>query len=395
MKAKRRSSLNIDQKVDARSAPAKVTTDDESALTSKGYVKIGRIKATQPGNKTGAEVTEGLRAAALSKAAGAGGDVVRFTREGGVDTTNVPGKMRRVCAQEQQAWAGAASHQDCYTDIHGFQHCNTVSDGSKYITTCVRWESVATTKLVKSAVSEGTVWRYDPNLPAEIARAEAAREDAAREAAKEAYRKEDAAREAAKEAYRKEEAAREEASRKAEADEIAFRPWKSLNFEAKDGSPRKEAELLLAHGADVNAKDEHGRTPLYKAADDDNKELTALLLAHGADVNAKDDIGYTPLHCASYKDESELLLTHGADANAKDKEGKTPLHKAASADPEDYKGLGKEVIKFLTERNLARIEVLLDHGADVNAKDNDGQTPLFYAKIGAIAKLLRAQGGQK
>ena len=348
MKAKRRSSLNIDQKVDARSAPAKVTTDDESALTSKGYVKIGRIKATQPGNKTGAEVTEGLRAAALSKAAGAGGDVVRFTREGGVDTTNVPGKMRRVCAQEQQAWAGAASHQDCYTDIHGFQHCNTVSDGSKYITTCVRWESVATTKLVKSAVSEGTVWRYDPNLPAEIARAEAAREDAAREAAKEAYRKE--------------EAAREEASRKAEADEIAFRPWKSLNFEAKDGSPRKEAELLLAHGADVNAKD---------------------------------DIGYTPLHCASYKDESELLLTHGADANAKDKEGKTPLHKAASADPEDYKGLGKEVIKFLTERNLARIEVLLDHGADVNAKDNDGQTPLFYAKIGAIAKLLRAQGGQK
>jgi len=47
----------ISQKVDARSAPAKVTTEGESALTSKGYVQIGTIKAAQPGKKTSAEVT--------------------------------------------------------------------------------------------------------------------------------------------------------------------------------------------------------------------------------------------------------------------------------------------------------------------------------------------------
>jgi len=204
---------------------------------------------------------------------------------------------------------------------------------------------------------------------------------------------EDAAREAAKEAYRKDEAALEEAPRKAAANEIAFRPWKSLNFEAKDGSPVKEAELLLAHGADVNARDSDGRTPLYKAAADDNKDLTTLLLAHDADVNAKDNYGNTPLHRALYKDESELLLAHGADVNARDNKGQTPLHNAASDDPKDFKGKG--VLKLATEWDLARIEVLLAHGADVNAKDNDGRTPLSYAKIGAVAKLLQQHGGHK
>jgi ankyrin repeat protein len=231
--------------------------------------------------------------------------------------------------------------------------------------------TVPITRKEEGYVSEGTVWRYDPKLVTDIARAE----DAAREAA------------------RKEKAAREEAARKAEAAEIARWPWKSLNYEAKDGSSEKEAELILAHGADVNAKVVLDYTPLHHAASEDNTELTALLLAHGADVNARDNLGWTPLHIAHYKDESELLLAHGADVNAKDKEGKTPLHKAASDDPKDFKGKG--VLKFETETEIARIEVLLAHGADVNAKDNDGRTPLFYAKIGAIVNLLRQHGGHE
>jgi hypothetical protein len=43
----------IDQKVDARPSPAKVTPDEESALTSKGYVKIGTISASKEGRKEG------------------------------------------------------------------------------------------------------------------------------------------------------------------------------------------------------------------------------------------------------------------------------------------------------------------------------------------------------
>ena len=71
----------LPQKLDARSAPAKVTSEEDYALTSKGYVLIGWVSASQPGKKTDAAVTKQLESAILQKAAEAGGDVVRFLRE--------------------------------------------------------------------------------------------------------------------------------------------------------------------------------------------------------------------------------------------------------------------------------------------------------------------------
>ena len=51
----------------------------------------------------------------------------------------------------------------------------------------------------------------------------------------------------------------------------------------------------LAAGADVNAKDDDGWTPLHQATDEGHKEIVELLIAKGADVNATDEDGETPL----------------------------------------------------------------------------------------------------
>jgi ankyrin repeat protein len=86
-------------------------------------------------------------------------------------------------------------------------------------------------------------------------------------------------------------------------------------------------ELLIAKGADLNAKDVWEETLLFKAATKAHKEIAELLIANGADVNAQDD-DWLPLHGAAeygQKEMAELLIAAGADVNAKTKRGKTPL----------------------------------------------------------------------
>ena len=88
------------------------------------------------------------------------------------------------------------------------------------------------------------------------------------------------------------------------------------------------AEFLLANGADVNAKNRRGATPLHVAARAGQKEVAEFLLANGADIEAKERYGFTPLHLAvqgNHKEIVELLLVNGADVNAVDKGGWTPL----------------------------------------------------------------------
>jgi hypothetical protein len=89
------------QTIDARSSPAQVTSDDESALQSKGYTEIGTISASMKSKKTDADIAQQLQAAILQKAAEAGGDFVRFTKTAETGTT---GKNKNMVVSEGTVW---------------------------------------------------------------------------------------------------------------------------------------------------------------------------------------------------------------------------------------------------------------------------------------------------
>jgi len=99
------------------------------------------------------------------------------------------------------------------------------------------------------------------------------------------------------------------------------------------------ARLLLASGADPSqaARNATRVAPLHSAVAGRNLETARDLLAHGADVHARQEGGFTPLHGAAVDGSEEtirLLLSHGADRAARDDAGKTPADLAREAGKE-------------------------------------------------------------
>ena len=89
----------------------------------------------------------------------------------------------------------------------------------------------------------------------------------------------------------------------------------TLLHEATIKGKKEVVELLIAKGADINAKDKDGQTPLHAAVNGGYKELAELLIARGADMNAKNNSGRTPLDLArerKYKEVAKLLKKYGA-----------------------------------------------------------------------------------
>ena len=149
-----------------------------------------------------------------------------------------------------------------------------------------------------------------------------------------------------------------------------------LQLAAVKGS-KDIAELLLLKGADVNAKNNDSQTPLHFAAAKGETQLVKLLISKGAELNAKDSYGFTPLHNAASggnKEAAEYLISKGAGINSRTSHGSTPLHLAVSYNHRDA------------------VQSLLSKGAHVNKKDDDGDTPIFKAKNLAMAEMLISKG---
>ena len=186
----------------------------------------------------------------------------------------------------------------------------------------------------------------------------------------------------------------------------SFPPYSSRLDNLPTGQQRRAVmELLMIGGANINVGEGTlGRTLLHQAASSADKELALLLIERGAEINAKDKNGQTPLHCATgaeefgksrheFADLAILLLANGADVNARDRSGRCPLHWAAlrgyeaaagellagGAKPEVTDGSlwGNTPLHYAAEAcNEGVTNLLLDSGANPNATNRKRLTPL-------------------
>lgn len=151
---------------------------------------------------------------------------------------------------------------------------------------------------------------------------------------------------------------------------------KTLLYYAVYHNHEKIVKYLVRHGADVNATDKKGFTPIMFATD---INIVKYLVEHDAKLNVANECGDTFLHFLSSHSATEndhtvivkYLVDHGADVNLQNEVGNTPLHLAAR--------INNEIIA----------KYLIDHDSYVNKRNLYGNTPLIYAILNNNAKLVQ------
>ncbi len=179
---------------------------------------------------------------------------------------------------------------------------------------------------------------------------------------------------------------------------------KFSDYEYSDNQNNHEVAASLLKTGTIDVKDKNGLTPLCWAALKGNDEFAHLLLEKGANANSASEDGDTPLICAlktwiGLPDESKeiinkrrenkvkifhKLLEHQADVNHLNKDGISPLMQS--------------VLFHIQENDmLMLISKLLEKGADINQKSDNGNTALIYAvnrELEIVTKYLIDKGAE-
>lgn len=195
---------------------------------------------------------------------------------------------------------------------------------------------------------------------------------------------------------------------------IMFQRAVSTRDLAAGSEMRESAKALLLAGADISARDNMGRTPLFEAAKGGEVTYSAvqLLIDQEANVMAQEDHdGWVPLNCAAQAGHDatiQLLIDHGAKINHKDSNSDTALHIACRNGRESAAQLLVENGANINVTNTALqlpihgaagsgnkeiIELLLQKGSQANATnaaDFLGATPLHFAAENGSVPAIKA-----
>ena len=180
---------------------------------------------------------------------------------------------------------------------------------------------------------------------------------------------------------------------------------------AESGDPRAVL-LLLAAGANINATDERGRTAVMAATHANQVETVRVLIEAGADINIRDDRLDNPFLYASAEGLFrivQLTIEANADTRLTNRFGGTALIPAAErghvdivrelltrtdVDVDHVNNLGWTalleaiILSDGGERHQQIVQILVDHGANVNLPDANGITPLAHARQRGYAQII-------
>jgi ankyrin repeat protein len=166
---------------------------------------------------------------------------------------------------------------------------------------------------------------------------------------------------------------------RAERREMLEKNFHRLIEAAQTNNANKIKRLLKIKDIDINARDSNELTALHNAANESANHVLATLLESliGRKININDTFGpekRTALHetiCRNNTDGANMLLQAGADVNAADIHGQSPLHYSVRYGCDNG---------YICKRTFALVRRLMEKKANPQAVDSDGKTPLMLLK---------------